>query len=168
MLVKEDLLHNLTRTDDWIRAADQKVSIFLAFQGVVLTILIPVLASWIKENYLIISCWQFYILGVGTAMVIAGIFKSTLAVIPRLKNKSHKKSILYFGHIAQFDLADYKKKISEISDDQYLDEVISQTYVLSIIALKKHQHFRGSILLFLIGLLLLLFGYISFALTYGY
>ena len=56
MLTKNDLETNLERVHDWIKSADQKVSIFLAFQGVVLTLLFSSIFSWWDK---IFSSFQF-------------------------------------------------------------------------------------------------------------
>lgn len=43
MIEKNDAEKNLVRVHEWTRAADQKISIFLAFQGVLLTLLFPMI-----------------------------------------------------------------------------------------------------------------------------
>ena len=140
----------------------------MAFQGVILTILAPTVLQWFKENYYFITCAQFYLIAFGILLALVGLAESAVAIIPRLKNKSSKKSILYFGQIAEFDLSDYKKKITGTSEEEYKEEIINQIHVLSGIALKKHRHFRNSIVLFLLGLGLLLGGYVCFVTSYGY
>lgn len=38
-----ELENNLTRTQDWIKSADQKISIWIAFEGVLTTLISPYL-----------------------------------------------------------------------------------------------------------------------------
>ena len=54
----EDYNKNLDRMADWIKAVDQKVSIFLAFQGIVLTGILPVIFKELISNYCLLSIQQ--------------------------------------------------------------------------------------------------------------
>ncbi|TSC89309.1 MAG: hypothetical protein G01um10143_690 [Parcubacteria group bacterium Gr01-1014_3] len=162
MLTKSDLETNLERVHDWIKAADQKVSIFLAFQGVVFTLLFGSVFSWTSENIRNLSCTNTLILISGIILVAYSIYKSTSAIIPRLAKDKNKNSITYFGDIAKFDLGDFKKAIKETNIDEYEIELVEQIHVSSKIATRKHSQFRDAILIFFAGMILLVISFILF------
>ena len=165
---KDDLQYILSRNDEWIRGADQKVSIFLAFQGVVLTILLPGLYSWFSENYFILPCETLYLSGLGLVLMFFGIIEAAGVIIPRLNNTSPKKSFLYFGDIAGKDLSEYKKELNLVTNEKFEDELINQIHMLSKISTRKHRHFKYSIVFFLSGVFFLLAGLIAYFFSYGY
>ena len=112
MLEKSDLETSLQRIHEWIKAADQKVSIFLAFQGIVITMLFFDVFSWVKSNILEFSYFDFFLFISSIVLVGYSIYKSASAIIPRLKNHEGKKSLTYFGDIAKLELQDFKEKIN--------------------------------------------------------
>jgi len=162
MLTKNDLETNLERVHDWIKSADQKVSIFLAFQGVVLTLLFSSIFSWATENLKDLSCKNMLLFISGTILVSYSIYKSTSAIIPRLAKDKKKKSITYFGDISKFDLGDFKKAIKETSADEYENELTEQIHISSKIAVRKHSQFRDAIFAFFGGMILLMLSFLLF------
>lgn len=162
MLTKNDLETNLERVHEWIKSADQKVSIFLAFQGVVLTLLFSGIFSWATENLKDLSCKNLLLFISGTILVSYSIYKSTSAIIPRLAKDKKKKSITYFGDIAKFDLGDFKKAIKEMSADEYESELTEQIHISSKIATRKHSQFRDAIFAFFGGMILLMLSFLLF------
>jgi hypothetical protein len=162
MLSKNDLETNLERVHEWIKAADQKVSIFLAFQGVVLTLLFASIFSWATENLKTLPCKRLLLFVSGTILIGYSIYKSTSAIIPRLAKDKKKKSITYFGDIAKFDFGDFKRAIKETSADEYQNELIRQIHISSKIAARKHYQFRDAIFLFFGGIVLLMLSFLLF------
>lgn len=162
MLAKNDLETNLERVHEWIKSADQKVSIFLAFQGVVLALLFSGIFSWATENLKDLSCKNLLPFISGIILVSYSIYKSTSAIIPRLAKDKKKKSITYFGDIAKFDLGDFKKAIKETSTEEYENELTEQIYISSKIATRKHSQFRDAIFAFFGGMILLMLSFLLF------
>jgi predicted CopG family antitoxin len=162
MLTKNDLESNLIRIHEWIKSADQKVSIFLAFQGIILALLFINVFSWIIKNLIDFSCINLFLFILGIILVAYSIYKSLSAIIPRLNNGKKRKSIIYFGDIAKFDLDDFEKKVQEMSNNEYEKELIRQIHVSSKIAVQKHSQFRDSIFLFLLGMILLALCFLFF------
>lgn len=160
MLTKLDLETNLQRIHEWIKAADQKVGIFLAFQGVVLTFLFAKIFSWATENLQTLPCNSLLLLIAGIILVNYSICKSISAIIPRLAKDKKKKSITYFGDIAKFDLGDFQKAIKETSVDEYESELTEQIHISSKIAVRKHSQFRDSLFVFIGGMILLVLGFL--------
>jgi len=150
-----DLEQNLQRVQEWIKAADQKVSIFLAFQGAVISLFFSDTLNWLKVNLNQLS-WLLATLSIsGVVLIGYSVYKSVSAIVPRLKNHSGKKSLTYFGDIANLELNDFKKKIKGMSDADYEDELIEQIHISAKIAARKHFQFRDSIIMFFLGMFLL-------------
>jgi hypothetical protein len=154
---KEDLENNLIRVQDWIKSADQKVSIWLAFQGIFLTIIIQYIANKIKN----VKYFDFNILLFLTSITLIGlsIYKAALVIVPRIKNGKHK-SILYFGDIGSISLNDYENIIKKYSEADFERDLISQIHISSKIAKRKHEEFRDSLILFIVGSVLLALFYL--------
>lgn len=166
MLTKNDLETNLERVHEWIKVADQKVSIFLAFQGIILVFLLENIFSWTTKNMENLSCKDLLLLVSGIVLTILSVYKSTSAIIPRLTKTTTKNkkriSITYFGDIAELDLEDFKTAVKEISADAYENELTEQIYISSKIATRKHSQFRDAIFSFFGGMVLLVISFLLF------
>jgi len=162
MISNEYLEKNLQRIHEWIRSADQKVSIFLAFEGVVLSFLYTITKRFVENKSNSLD-GIFYSLLV-TSIVCFGysLLKLCFSLISRTKNTSKKKkSISFFGDIASLSEPEFKKIIKKSNNDTVGDDLVSQIYVSSVIAAKKHKIFQESLyLLFLsVSFLILAFSY---------
>jgi len=104
MLTKSDIEVNPDRVHEWIKAADQKVSIFRAFQGVVLTILSPTLFSWATKHSNELSPLELFVFFVGIVLVGYSIYRSASALLSRSNRNNAKKSRTFFGDIATLSL----------------------------------------------------------------
>ncbi len=164
MLTKSELEKNLERIHGWVTAADQKVSIFLAFQGIILTILFERIFLWTKENLRDLQCRSIILLIFGIILITYSIYKSISAIIPRLTKDKKKKSITYFGDIAEYNLENFKKAVKETSEDEYENELIEQIHISSKIAKMKHSQFKDAILAFFCGMTLLALSFLLFRL----
>jgi len=162
MLTKNDLEVNLARIHEWTRSADQKVSIFLAFQGVVLTLLFTNIFSLVVDNLKNLPCKTLSIILIISGITLAGysVYKSISAIIPQLNKDKKRKSITYFGDIAKFNYQDFRKEIKEINIDKYEIELIEQIYTSSKIVALKHSQLRDAIFSFFCGMALLILSFI--------
>lgn len=157
MINKDELENNLNRVHEWIKAADQKVSILFALEGIVITILFSDTVVWMKEIIKEGRCYSSILVIVGIVLILFSIYKSALAIIPRLKKKSAIKSLLYFGDVAKMKLSDFKDDIRKVSKENYEEQLMEQIHTCSIIAFSKHEHLKDSAITFLLGMVLLLF-----------
>lgn len=162
MLTKNDLETNLDRVHEWTRAADQKVSIFLAFQGTVITLLFTSVFAWTKDNFYNFSCINLVILVSGIFLAICSLYKSASAIIPRIAKDGYKKSITFFGDIVKFNLEDFKKAVKETSVNEYEIELMEQIHISAKIATRKHSQFRDAIFTFFSGMILLVISFLLF------
>lgn len=162
MLTKNDLETNLDRVHEWARAADQKVSIFLAFQGTVLTLLFTSVFAWTKDNFYNFSYINLVILISGIFLAIYSLYQSASAIIPRITKDGGKKSVTFFGDIVKFNLENFKKAVKETSIDEYEIELIEQIHISAKIATRKHSQFRDAIFTFFSGMILLVISFLLF------
>jgi hypothetical protein len=65
-------------------------------------------------------------------------------------------------------LKDYKKKVRETNEKEYEEELINQVHISAVIAKRKHQEFRDSIIFFLVGMGLLVAIFFIQKFFYGY
>lgn len=146
----------LDRIQEWIKAADQKISVLLAFQGVVLTLIAPKLLAWFRFAVAHGRLTSFSLLLLGSLALLAGVVHILRALIPSLKHVLPSASITFFGDIAGMKLADFKNAIAGANDASLKDDLIAQAYVSASIASKKHVRFVSSIKWFFIGLVIVL------------
>jgi hypothetical protein len=151
----------LVLVNEWIRGADQKISIFLALQGITLTLLIPNYLKTITARFQThtISIWSSGFVLLATLCFGLGIVEALIAFFPRVSNKA--KSHLYFGGIKNMKLAKYKDDMKHLSNEDYFNELCEQAHMNSGIAGTKYGHFQKAIIFFLIGMGLFIVSYIS-------
>lgn len=147
---------NLTRVHEWIKAADQKVSIWIAFQGILVAVITPyfsdhIFPSIFEQSWVVIVLLVFSICLYGY-----GFFQSILAITPSLKTKKGKKSLIYFGHVAEMDFDDFELKLDQYTEEDYLKDLKRQIHISSKIAFRKHKEFRYSIIFFFSSVVLFL------------
>ena len=68
----------------------------------------------------------------------------------------HKKSLTFFGDIADFQVAEYQKVMGRLTDKLYAEELMEHICLSSKIIKAKYALFRDAVVLFLVGLLFLL------------
>ena len=166
MIKRNDVEKNLERIHEWIKVADQKTSIFLAFQGVLLTLLFPMIFKWFWKNNLDFARWEVVFLVAAGVLLFIGIGKSFCAIIPRIINNSKIKSLTFFGHIAEESLSSYRKRLEGATEESLLDDLISQTHVSAKISQTKHVKFRDSMISFAIGVSILIVIYAEFVIRH--
>lgn len=130
-------------TNDWIRHADSKIAVTLAFitaTGVMLFNLVHDLGTW--------KCTTIvFTLGTILALVGAMVF-STSALAPRTKaSKGTPPNPLFFGAIASMDKASYLTTLSTLTSapEELVLKTADQVHENSVIATKKHQRVKIAI-----------------------
>lgn len=162
----EELEKVLNRIHEWIRAADQKISIFLAFEGIIISILSIPTINWIGKNYSNFNNTNLILLIVSLFLFIYGFIKTVIALGPVLKNKN-SRHFTYFGNIANFELKEYKSLLNKVSREDYKDELQEQIFISSKIANRKHIYFGDSLILFYLAIIFLILSYLVFIFSYG-
>ena len=152
---------NLKRVNEWIRGADQKISIFLAFEGVLITILIPNYSKTITARFTThtISLLNEVLIVSAMLAFLVAVVSTLFAIFPRVSNKA--KSHLYFGSINTMGLTRYRDGIKNMTQEKYFEELSEQIYTNSDVAVKKYYWFQVAIIAFIIEISLLIGSYIS-------
>ncbi len=156
----------LDRIHGWIKSADQKISIFLAFEGIIITLIAFPVLSWIKQLILQFDSLISFLLYLSLSLLIYGLGKMFYALSPVLRQKQGT-SFTYFGDIVKSKFESYKNRVNNLTKDDYKNEIINQIFASSNIAYQKHTHFKDSLLLFCLGIFLLLMTFLYFTYKYG-
>lgn len=172
---KDDALDILDRTIGFINFCDSKTSVFLGIFGVLLTILFS--SDGVKDLKAIIklaissgNCYGIIFVIVLACTVIVftfGIIKLLHVLFPQMELKGIKQedidfdSKIFFGSICKnTKYKQYREKLMNCSGDEYLNDIISQVYLNSIICNKKYCYFK-------IGLMTTIIGFLCFLTTWG-
>jgi hypothetical protein len=157
---KKNLENNLSVVHEWIKSADQKSSIWLAFQGVCLTIIISStdfekFVAYIKN----INCFDIIILVLVVILCFYSLFKTIFSILPTVsptaKVNTGKESMIYFGSIIKHSLKKYKEQMAGYSDHDYQDDLLNQIYISSVIANKKLKLFSESVTIFILSFIII-------------
>ncbi len=128
----------LTRLLTWIQTADSRISLILPVTTVMLgalAALAPPMADWSILSSLTTS--------IAVIFLVLSISCIAFASFPR--TNGIKGSLLYFGGINSLELSQYKKRINQLTEDDYLDDLVNQCYVNAQIAEAKYAWIRKSL-----------------------
>lgn len=149
---KQELETSLSRIHEWIRAADQKVSILLAFQGVLATIAAPKLYDLVAEAIRSYHPLSFLALAVACYFSFDSFLKIFHALVPNIHNSHLHRSITFFGDISSFSLQEYQQKLDSVSDVEYRNDLVQQIHTSANIATTKHRNFTAAIKSFVLAI----------------
>jgi len=137
---------NLERKLDWVGRHDNRV-VFVV--GVIIAML-GVLATASAS----IICWTF---GLYFMFGLAGLLLfSSLIIIYRSqypKTKAQNNSLIFFDTISQLKFAEFKQKVKDATDEEYLDDLLSQVHTNAIILKKKFSNLKWALILLGIAIL---------------
>jgi hypothetical protein len=149
---KETLKFIIQRYDGLYNAVNSKANYFLAINtfigGAILASYKPLLDLIPKTS---ISSIAFYncIVIAELIIVVISIFTTCLAINPFLKSgnslkKNKYKSLIYFGSVADFKKKDYKHKIKEMKDEELLNDMVKQAWILATGLKMKFKYLKFS------------------------
>lgn len=152
----DNLKYTFDQINEWIKIADQKAMILGSFN----------IAGFIYQlinldRLLYGSVYTVILFCISIIATLAALFFWLRIIYPKLDNE-HKKSKIYFQHIANAYEADIDLGIEElqkIEDVQFQRDLASQIVINSIIARKKYADIQKFIWAFgfqLVSLLLIL------------
>ena len=144
MLSEEILEKNLQRVHQWIASADTKISVSLALEGVLITLIMPFLVTRYQVLKDLNVCLYVFLI-VGALSLILSFCFFLAGLFPQVKNK--RKSLTFFGDISNTSYDQYKKEIEDCNIEKYREDLISQVHVSSIVASKKYSSFKKGLVL---------------------
>jgi Family of unknown function (DUF5706) len=99
------------------------------------------LASWLQSKFNITELTGFF-LTLFVLCCFGTIMTTLLAINPFLKNGEtygKSKSIFYYGSIADYSCADFKKRLQDISEDELQEDISTQLHTLAKGLKRKYQ-----------------------------
>ncbi len=141
----ENLKYTFNQVNDWIKTADQKAMILGSFN---IAGFIYQLINFDKLIYGSTYTTILFILSLSSTLV--ALFFWLRIIYPKLDNK-HKKSKIYFQHIAnayENDIDSGIEELQKISDQEFERDLASQIVINSIIAKKKYVNIQKFIWVF--------------------
>lgn len=147
----------LLSVHDWIKSADQKISIaFALINGILIAVSIPLTKIILANISLITQPLLFILLSEFIILYTISEIYALRALIPKITSEDSKSSLLFFGSIATLTSSQYKERIAKLSAMQLQNDYISQITICSEIALKKHSRLTGSLLSFAFAIFFLI------------
>jgi len=172
---KEDAIDILDRTIGFVNNCDNKASAMLGVIGVLLTIFFSgkgvegvkdIIKIAVNGNKFCGVLYSIFLAASGIIFVF-GIFKLIQVLFPKIDCDDLKQeeiecdSKIFFGDICKnATYKQYKSKLQRCSEDEYLNDIISQIYLNSIICNKKFENYK-------IGVVAALIGFSSFLILWG-
>jgi len=159
----------LERTINFVSNCDNKASIILGIIGVIFTIIFTndsllELKNIIKIIIQFKNRWDivFLILGLGSIIILAcGLGLLVFCLIAKIDCKEYKQerlnlnSIIYFGNIAEYkSFKDYEDRFLNVTEENYLNDLLSQIYLNSCICMKKYKRYNLGVICSICGLML--------------
>ena len=150
---KEDAYETLGIINTWIGNIDTKVSFSLALYGALIGVIFdkgrPRIFRRIAEvsNLKVLSGGDL----IGTILVILLYLSSfmsilcfMLSIIARVNNPSNAPSVFFFGSIGNMTLANYKKSVKVMNNQDIIDDLEEQIHTNSLLcSLKAKWYNKG-------------------------
>lgn len=152
---EEQLESNFQRVQEWIKSADDKVSILLAFDGVFLLYFVEKILQRLLSAYQAGSPYVASAYALALALFAWSIFKCLWVVYPRLRHRQVKGSLLYFRDISAMSYEVFSKDVDAMNVKSYKEALKQQIHACSLIAHKKFTAFKDAITLTVISFALL-------------
>lgn len=138
----------LEMINGWISNIDTKISLALAFDGILIGIIcsnisdIDLVFKFTEENNIKNTIDTILIVLIILLLIIS-IIKLLSAIIASIHNTND--SIIFFGSIAKKDLNTYKSRFSAASQDDVLNNLIEQIHTNSVICTEKVKRYNEGI-----------------------
>lgn len=169
---KDDAYQTLGLINSWINNVDTKASFALAFLAVVIGVCFnngwPCAIDNIVNSLPKDRTCQDWIGAVAVVLLLVGCVLSALflllTLVAKTKNTSGKKSVMFFGTIAESSINDYKSKAMNMSDADLTKDLLEQVHTNSCICTAKFKRYNTGIKImipvFILGIIIKLCGLI--------
>ncbi|MDA3821661.1 MAG: DUF5706 domain-containing protein [Bacteroidales bacterium] len=128
----------LSRLLGWINTAETKISLVLAISTAMLgalAVLSPVCSGWTVSTAILASF--------ATLCLVLSIVFLAVSSFPRTDGPGG--SLIYFGGISSLDLSAYITSMSNLTEDQYINDLICQCHRNAQIAERKFTWVKRAI-----------------------
>jgi len=137
---------NLKRHLDWISRYDTKISFITVVSIAMLGLIIDRSSNF--QN------WDLYIiliLIITALLLLASLLFIYLGQYPAVRSRNN--SLIFFKTIAHIKVDEFIKKFKEISEKDYLDDILFQIHINAEILAKKYLYFKISLIFLLIAVI---------------
>lgn len=163
---KDNLIYILDRNTTWIENCDTKTSIILGMIGVILGILlvsdyvnkIAAVFDHMIENIGFWTGLHVFLSVISIFSIVIGVFFLVRVLVGKtdtrgIANKGIRGEFLsFFSSIAKHKtLQSYKAKLKKCSESSWIDEIVEQIYICSIICDRKFRNYKIGLILSVIG-----------------
>lgn len=137
---------NLQRKLDWISRYDSRITFVAGISIAMLGVLINNVAL-LKDLF-----WYEYVtFGLASGLLFTSLILVYQSQYP--KTKSVNSSLIYFGTIAALKADEFKKRFKATTEEEYLDDLLSQTHINAEIISKKFTCLKRALVLILISVI---------------
>lgn len=160
---KEDAYETLGIINTWIGNIDTKVSFSLALSGALIGVIfdkgMPHIFKRIAEvsNLKVLSGGDL----IGAILVVLLYLSSfisilcfMLSIIARVNNPSNAPSVFFFGSIGNMTLANYKKSVKAMNDQDIIDDLEEQIHTNSLLCSLKAKWYNKGMKCLLVAVVL--------------
>ncbi|MBP6912416.1 MAG: hypothetical protein KBB86_00605 [Candidatus Pacebacteria bacterium] len=137
---------NLQRKLDWISRYDSRIAFVSGIAIAMLGVLVNAITSFCNQPMYIYLSFGLALGLLFTSLIF--VYKSQYP-----KTKSSNASLIYFGTIANLKVSDFKKRFKDLTDEEYLDDLLSQTHINAQILSKKFSYLKISLILILLSVI---------------
>lgn len=137
---------NLQRQFDWLERHDMRV-VFIAGIDIAMLGFIASL-DWNAIKADPYSQWTFIITLILLFLSLLFIYFSQYP-----KTKSTHSSLLFFGTITDLKFEEFAKRFKNLGEDDYLNDLLHQTYVNAKIVKKKFKYLKCALILLLVAVI---------------
>ena len=143
------------QVNNWIENADNKVSISCGiFSGVFAVI--TFLSERVTGSVAVNECWKTlyqWCFGISLGLMMVSLFFYVWAINPNLGKSGKKKNgpipkkkyPVFYGDIAELELADYKKAMNQATDVDFINELQAEAHYNSVICTKKMKKYKAGL-----------------------
>lgn len=142
----------LDRTLGWISNSDSKIGYVLAFNGVMIGLMINRVPEIIKlmGKGFSISSLTFGFFSIAYLLIFSvSLYYGFKVVFPDIEER--KESYFFFGSIAKMDKKKFKEGIKSMENEEIENQLLDQIYINSTIAKQKFENIQKSLKALLIG-----------------
>lgn len=155
---KEEAEYTLELVNSWINTIDTKVSYALSLTGILTGFILiqgtpQAFFAWNSAEEVSFSIF------VG-AILVALLYLSSysaiclfvFAIMAHITPISDANSHLFFGQISKLTLQQYKHEFADLTEEEYIDELLEQIHVNSGICTRKGVYYQRGIYVLLIAI----------------
>ena len=137
---------NLERKLEWISRHDTRIAFVAGITITMLGVLAQVSASISKWNLNL-----YIVFGAAASLLATSLILIYCSQYP--KTESQNSSLIFFGTISTWKVDEFKKRFKEVSDEDYLDDVLCQIHINAVILGKKFRYLKSSLLVMAVAII---------------